>query len=180
MAAASPIFASLLVAAVTYVLYTFSQWLATTRRPPSFPPGPAPTLGLGNIAEIPRDYPFLKYGEWAKEYGPITGLKIGPINAVVLNEAPLLHDSLVKRGQYWSDRPSRYVAKNHVWPDSPYTHSVTMSWENSRKMRTGTKQYMVGAGLKELLPLHQAAAARLLYDLHRGKGNKWQKSVYQW
>ncbi|KAK7993174.1 hypothetical protein PG989_006555 [Apiospora arundinis] len=174
------VIASLLIAAATYALYTFAQWLATTRRPPNFPPGPPATLGLGNVTQIPRDYPFLKYQEWAKQYGPITGLKIGPINAVVLNEAPLVYDLIVKRGQHWSGRPSRYVAKNHVWPDSPYTHSVTMSWENSRKMRSGTKQYMLGTGLRELLPLHQAAATRLIYDLFQSKGSKWEETVYSW
>lgn len=57
---------SILVVAVGLVIHIL------TRRSPkhyNFPPGPKPLPLIGNIHQVPKTHPWLKYTEWAKQYG---------------------------------------------------------------------------------------------------------------
>ncbi|KAF7295944.1 O-methylsterigmatocystin oxidoreductase [Mycena kentingensis (nom. inval.)] len=61
-------------AAVLYVLQKLIESLKRSPRNPGrlpYPPGPRPRPVLGNVTEIPRDFPWLKYMEWGREYGPL-------------------------------------------------------------------------------------------------------------
>ena len=35
----------------------------------NFPPGPKPLPFIGNLHQVPKTHPWLKYTEWAKQYG---------------------------------------------------------------------------------------------------------------
>ena len=35
----------------------------------NFPPGPKPLPLIGNTHQVPKSHPWLKYTEWAKQYG---------------------------------------------------------------------------------------------------------------
>ena len=58
----------LVVVVVGLVIHTLK------RRSPkhyNFPPGPIPLPLIGNIHQVPKTHPWLKYTEWAKQYGMI-------------------------------------------------------------------------------------------------------------
>jgi hypothetical protein len=40
-----------------------------TRLSAALPPGPPPSPVVGNIFQLPKEHPWLKYAEWAKQYG---------------------------------------------------------------------------------------------------------------
>ena len=37
----------------------------------NLPPGPKPLPLIGNMHQVPKTHPWLKYTEWAKQYGMI-------------------------------------------------------------------------------------------------------------
>ena len=111
------------------IIYIVGAWLHSTTRPKNFPPGPRPLLGLGNWHQIPRVWHFNQLHAWAKQYGEIMGLKLGPRNVVILNDASLVHELFVKRATSFSERPPMYIAQNHMdWPqvlDADHSFSST-------------------------------------------------------
>lgn len=178
MVLSTPVLLSLAVAGCI-ALYNAVLWLLSTQRPSNYPPGPRPLLGLGNIHQIPLALPFLKYDAWAKEYGPIVGLKLGPNNMVILNDANLIYEHIVKRGQHFSARPPRYIAQEHILPDARNTYSLFMRNDYSRRLRTITKQFLVGQGLFKLAPMQKAAGTRLIYNLFKSSDD-WMEHIMQW
>jgi hypothetical protein len=48
---------------ISYVLYR------RTRLSAALPPGPPPLPIVGNVLHMPEEQPWLKYAEWAKQYG---------------------------------------------------------------------------------------------------------------
>jgi hypothetical protein len=178
MALGAPLILSLaIVGCLSF--YKAVLWLLSTRRPPNYPPGPRTLFGLGNIHQIPLSLPFLKYDSWAKEYGPIVGLKLGPENMVMLNDASLIYEHIIKRGQHFSERPPRYIAQEHILPDARNTYSLFMRNDYSRRLRTITKQFLVGAGLFKLAPMQKAAGTRLIYNLFQSSDD-WMDYIMQW
>lgn len=179
MALSTPLFLLVVIIIPLVLLYNVVLWLQSTQRPPNYPPGPRTLLGLGNIHQVPLTLPFLTYGKWAKEYGPVVGLKFGPNNVVILNDASLIYEHIVKRGAHFSDRPPRYIAQEHILPDARHTYSLFMRNDYSRRLRTITKEFLVGAGLFKLAPMQKAAGTRLIYNLSES-GDKWMDHVMQW
>ena len=47
------------------ILYVYRK----TRPSEALPPGPPPLPVVGNIFQMPKEQPWLKYAEWAKQYG---------------------------------------------------------------------------------------------------------------
>jgi len=47
------------------ILYVYRK----TRHSAALPPGPPPLPIVGNAFHMPKEQPWLKYAEWAKQYG---------------------------------------------------------------------------------------------------------------
>ena len=63
---AYPLVVSLIAAALVLILLSSRRWSRHRRR---LPPGPKPLPLLGNLLDIPKEQPWVKYKEWAKQYG---------------------------------------------------------------------------------------------------------------
>jgi len=89
---------SIIVIAVVFTLHR--------RRQPShpYPPGPKGKLLVGNIADLPKEYPWLTFSKLGKEYGPITYLNMMGQSVIVINDHKTAIDLLEKRGSIYSDR----------------------------------------------------------------------------
>ncbi len=59
-------------------------------------PGPRGRLLLGNLADVRRDMPGLLLA-MAREYGPISRLRVGPVPMLLVADPLLVHDMLTKR-----------------------------------------------------------------------------------
>ncbi|KAJ7622347.1 cytochrome P450 [Roridomyces roridus] len=78
-------------------------------REDGLPPGP-PTLPIiGNLHVFPKEYPHFKFTEWAKIYGGIYSLKIGPGTLVVVTDIAVVKELLEKRSLTTSDRPGSHI-----------------------------------------------------------------------
>jgi hypothetical protein len=167
------------VAAATLVSVIVWRLVQSNFKPANFPPGPASIPILGNLHQIPQGLPFLAFDEWAQKYGPIVGFKLGSQNAVVIHEASLVHELIVKKGSVMSSRPPRYVAQEHVIPEGKHIHPVFMRNDYAMKLRSVTKDYLIAPGLHRLAPVAKAIGMRLVYDIYKSDGN-WTDDLAQW
>ncbi|KZS90976.1 cytochrome P450 [Sistotremastrum niveocremeum HHB9708] len=76
-------------------------------------PGPKGIPILGNALQIPPKGPWIKFTEWAAQYGDIYYLNIMGRQVVVLNSAHVAHDVLHKRGTNNADRPGMALVRDH-------------------------------------------------------------------
>ncbi|KAL2169147.1 hypothetical protein VTG60DRAFT_6387 [Thermothelomyces hinnuleus] len=161
------------------LVYSLVKWLLSTRRPSQFPPGPPGAPLLGNWHQIPSLLHCFKLHEWARQYGPIMGLKLGPRNVVVLNDGSLVYELIVKKANSFSERVPMYIAQNHILPEGKHSYSLFMRNDYGGRLRTLSKQTVVGSGLNNLAPLQKAAATRLLYQLYQD-GEHWVEHLKPW
>ena len=97
------------VAAVGFAL--LSAWNALERRQAwhknkaSEPPGPALVPWVGRVHDLPIEHIWLKFAEWAKEYGPIYRTQMLGDNFLIITDEKIAEDLLVKRGKIYGDRP---------------------------------------------------------------------------
>ncbi|KAJ3900147.1 cytochrome P450 [Lentinula edodes] len=82
------------------------------RREPSLPPGPPTIPLLGNLNIFPTEYAHYKFTDWAKEYGDVYSLKIGPETVVVITSMAAVRELMEKRSGSTVDRPPNYIADN--------------------------------------------------------------------
>ncbi|OIW32566.1 cytochrome P450 [Coniochaeta ligniaria NRRL 30616] len=64
------------------------------KRHPRMPKGPPTVPLLGNAHQIPKSGLYKQFLKWAKEYGPVFSLKIGPSNVIVLCDRQAVHKLL--------------------------------------------------------------------------------------
>nr|QWT69373.1 CYP77A3 [Gynostemma pentaphyllum] len=91
---------------IAFFLSVFIFFLTKKKRL-KLPPGPPGWPIVGNLFQIARSKkPFFEYLEEQRlKYGPILTLKMGSRNMIVLSDAGLIHEALVKNGIIFSNRP---------------------------------------------------------------------------
>ncbi|KAG8164286.1 hypothetical protein KVR01_006204 [Diaporthe batatas] len=95
-------------------LYLLVHRIRQLGRPPKgLPPGPPTLPVLGNIHQLSLETGHKQMTEWAKEYGSMYTLMMGPNQPViVVSDEQKIRDLLVKRGSNFSSRPDHYMAHN--------------------------------------------------------------------
>ncbi|KAL6154820.1 hypothetical protein ACJQWK_00630 [Exserohilum turcicum] len=113
-------------------------------------PGPRLVPWIGRIHDLPIDFMWLKFNEWAETYGPIYRTKMLGDNFVIISDEKIAEEMLVKRAKLYSDRPeikslfdakSTYgsmeylplMGKNQYWArQRKFTHSYLTGATNAR------------------------------------------------
>jgi len=108
--------------------------------------------------------PNLRFTEWAKKYGGMFSLKLGPGNVVVLTDRRIIKQLLDKKASTSSNRPVSLVTQNLITEgDHMLLMDNTPRWRLMRKL--------IHQDLTESLcdrehsKLHQAESVQLLYDM---------------
>lgn len=95
-------------------------------------PGPWLLPWIGRIHDLPVQFMWIKFKEWADTYGPIYRTKMLGDNFVVISDEKIAEEILVKRAKTYSDRPQivslfdaksthgsmmylPLMGKNHYW-----------------------------------------------------------------
>ncbi|KAJ7609443.1 cytochrome P450 [Roridomyces roridus] len=131
-------------------------------RESDLPPGP-PTLPIiGNLHLFPTKSPHFKFTEWARIYGGIYSLKIGPGTVIVLTDPNAVKELLEKKSGSTSDRPAIYIVELvtrglHV--------ALARYGDTWRTLRKTAHSILTAQAAERHLPIQQAEAAQLLYDI---------------
>ncbi|EMD40089.1 hypothetical protein CERSUDRAFT_45215 [Gelatoporia subvermispora B] len=75
----------------------------------TLPPGPKGLPFIGNLFDMPLDYPWKTFAKWGEEYGDLVSVKVLGQTYVVLNSLEHTIELFEKRGAIYSDRPSLTV-----------------------------------------------------------------------
>ncbi|KAK8124281.1 uncharacterized protein PG998_000040 [Apiospora kogelbergensis] len=134
--AAGPVFAIVLL--LLYVAYLKKKEHNRNKIPPGARPLPGPKGKpplLGRIHDVPAEKTWLKFYEWAKEYGPIYQMEIfGSVHVWISSEA-VAHDLLSRRAVIYSDRPMiPNLPNNRTGGEYLALHGRNDTWKRQRKL----------------------------------------------
>ncbi|PNY24206.1 Fumitremorgin C synthase [Tolypocladium capitatum] len=138
--------------------------LSTGRRAGNLPPGP-PTLPiLGNLHQIPKKGSYLKFTEWAKQYGGLYSLKFGSGTAVVITDRRIIKELIDKKSAKYSDRPTSYISGNLMTSgDHLLVMQYGQQWRTFRKL---IHQYFMESVVeKRHVEVQNAEATQMLRDM---------------
>lgn len=68
-------------------------------------PGPALIPWVGRVHDLPIQYMWLKFKEWADIYGPIYKTEMFGAKFIIVSDEKIAEELLVKRAKIYSDRP---------------------------------------------------------------------------
>ncbi|KAH0578674.1 hypothetical protein H2248_003805 [Termitomyces sp. 'cryptogamus'] len=146
----------LLAAAVVFLL---RKWQSSSRLP--YPPGPKPSLISGNASELPTVLPWLKYAEWAKEYGDIVHVRAYNQHIVILDKLQDANVLFEKRSRIYSDRPEVTMVSLMGWDFSTSLMGYGDAWRRHRRI------FQQAFNKKEIQIIHQPVQILKVHELLR-------------
>ncbi|KZW01466.1 cytochrome P450, partial [Exidia glandulosa HHB12029] len=69
------------------------------------PPGPPPSLLLGNVSDVPTSKEAEGFAKLGAKYGPLVHLRLLHKHMIIINSLDVAEDLLERRGAIYSDRP---------------------------------------------------------------------------
>ncbi|KAG4422324.1 hypothetical protein IFR04_004476, partial [Cadophora malorum] len=127
---ALPLLPAGVVLALASLVYVF---LFVGRRGRNFPDGPPTLPVIGNLHQMPKEKPYLKFTEWAKTCGGMFSLKLGTTTAVVLTDRRIIKQLLDKKPSTPSNRPKNEVSHMIGEGDHMLLMDNTPTWRIYRK-----------------------------------------------
>ncbi|CAE6487691.1 unnamed protein product [Rhizoctonia solani] len=148
------------------VLGSTVVWLAIKtmsigKRETYLPPGPPTAPLLGNLHEFPKTEAHLKLTEWARIYGGIYSLKMGPGTAIVIT------DVAAQFLEYLFASVSCQLAGGLVYRDlvaGGMNMVLSRYTEDWRTLRRASHAILTQQACAGHLPIQRAEATQLLHD----------------
>ncbi|PBK75827.1 cytochrome P450 [Armillaria solidipes] len=128
------------------------------------PPGPKSLPFIGNLWDVPVEYPWLTYAQWAATYGDILYLDTPGNPTVVLNSAQAAADLFEKRSRNYSDRPDFTMMKLAGWENIIGFMRYSDQWRMRRRM---FHQYFQLRAVPAYYPVQVKVTSVLLQQLHK-------------
>ncbi|KAL4748420.1 hypothetical protein BDW72DRAFT_214807 [Aspergillus terricola var. indicus] len=136
--------------------------LTKGRREKGLPSGP-PTLPiLGNLHQIPVKGSYLKFTEWASQYGGLYSLKLGTGTAIVITEPRLVKEVIDRKSSKYSNRPDSFVAHTITGGSHLLVMQYGPLWRTMRKLVH--QHFMETAVEKSHIHVQNAEAVQMLRD----------------
>jgi len=132
------------------------------KREPDLPPGPPTSPLFGNLLIFPKTSAHYQLTEWAKKYGEIYSLKLGPGTAIVLTGAGPVKELMDKRSSSTVDRPPNHMADVITGGMNMVLARYTEDW---RSLRKAAHAILTPQACTNHLPIQRAEASQLLFDL---------------
>ncbi|KJA26058.1 hypothetical protein HYPSUDRAFT_64270 [Hypholoma sublateritium FD-334 SS-4] len=99
------------------------------------PPGPAGHPIVGNLFELPHNYPWLAYADWAKRYGDVTSFKVFGRAVIIVSSAKAATELFEKRSTNYSDRPRMIMSDELMEWEWNFIHMpYTDRWRRHRRL----------------------------------------------
>jgi hypothetical protein len=103
-------------------------------------PGPYLLPYIGRVHDLPINYVWIKFKEWADLYGPIYRTEMLGAKFIIISDEKIAEDLLVKRAKIYSDRP---VVRSLF--DSKSTHGsmeyLPLMGKNSKRKLLNEQDY---------------------------------------
>ncbi|XP_046391136.1 methyl farnesoate epoxidase-like [Ischnura elegans] len=156
-----------ILAAIIFCLVAAFLGLAhSTKRPPHYPPGPTclPLIGCSlHVVRLVRRLGFV-HNAWehlAREYGPFVGLKMGPINVVLVSGAQAAASVLADRR--FDARPDNFFFRMRTFGDRlGLVFSDGELWQVHRRFCLRHLRDVNGLGSRRMEGLLQREAATVV------------------
>ncbi|KAF8168214.1 cytochrome P450 [Crassisporium funariophilum] len=143
-------------------LLLFRYWTKKANKYP-LPPGPGGYPIIGNIHDVPHEYAWLTYSDWAKKYGHITYLNILGNPTIILNSAKAAIELLETRSSNYSDRPRMIMANELMGWEWDFAHmAYSDKW---RRHRRAFHQYFQPRNLASYYSIQKQVTLTLLEQL---------------
>ncbi|KAK0446303.1 cytochrome P450, partial [Armillaria borealis] len=160
------IISTLLATFLVFGVLLLYRRLSLNRR--HLPPGPKGLPLIGNLWNVPTEYPWLTYAQWAATYGDILYLDTPGNPTVVLNSAQAAADLFEKRSRNYSDRPDFTMMKLAGWGTimgfMRYSDHLISLHRMRRRM---FHQYFHLRAVPAYYPVQMKATSVLLQQLHK-------------
>ncbi|KAK0500241.1 cytochrome P450 [Armillaria luteobubalina] len=146
------------------LLSCYLFYLSRHRRRVPLPPGPPGFPLLGNLWDVPAEYPWVTYARWTVTFGDVFYLDTPGNPTVVLNSSQAAEDLLEKRSGNYSDRPDFTMIKLSGWDLGLTLMRYSDWWRMHRRM---FHQYFQSRAVPAYNPVQMKAASVLLQQLHK-------------
>ncbi|KAH9985152.1 cytochrome P450 [Russula vinacea] len=104
------------------------------RRGIPYPPGPRRLPLIGNLLDIPKEFPWLSFTRLSETHGDVLSFHVFGKVVVVLNSFKANKDLLERRGDIYSDRPVIPIINMMKWEWIVGFSRNTESWRLARKL----------------------------------------------
>ncbi|KAJ7862204.1 cytochrome P450, partial [Mycena leptocephala] len=131
-------------------------------REKGLPLGPPTVPILGNLHIFPTEFPYYKFTEWARKYGGLYSLKLGPSTAIVLTDVAAVKELMDKRSGTTADRPPLYIVDHMTGGLHMALGRYTQTWKTLRKTAT---TILTSQAAARHLPIQRAEATQPLYNI---------------
>ncbi|KAK0236123.1 cytochrome P450 [Armillaria nabsnona] len=139
-------------------------YLSRNRRRLPLPPGPKGFPLIGNLWDVPVEYPWVTYARWTATYGDVFYLDTPGNPTVVINSAQAADDLLEKRSGIYSDRPDFTMINLTGWGFNLGLMRYSDWWRMHRRM---FYQSFQPRAVLAYNPVQMKAAPVLLQQLHK-------------
>jgi cytochrome P450 len=141
-----------------YALETASMgaflWKIFGKKKYNLPPGPTPLPLIGNLHQMKyRGQLYLEYADLKKKYGDIVTHHIGPMRMVILNDAEVTRDLLLRQGNYTSNRPYIRMLEQFSGGGQDIVFAdPSIRWKIQRKLaHSALRKFASGEALENIL-----------------------------
>ncbi|KAI0326110.1 cytochrome P450 [Cubamyces sp. BRFM 1775] len=100
----------------------------------SLPPGPPGLPLFGNVFDIPKEYAWVTYRDWAAKYGDVVAVRVLGQTLVVIHSLAAATDLLDKRSAIYSDRPTSVLAEVIGWTKMFVFKEYGDGWRSERRL----------------------------------------------
>ncbi|KAF2234318.1 cytochrome P450 [Viridothelium virens] len=127
-------------------------------------PGPRGLPFIGSVHELPEQCSWLKFADWAREYGPIYQVNLGGVNHIWISTDHIARDLLAKRAAIYSDRPHipALIDDNRTSAHYLPLLSKNDAWTRQRKFAKQIMSLSEKAGFYQYPELE---SKRMLYEM---------------
>ncbi|XP_050282023.1 cytochrome P450 77A3-like [Quercus robur] len=133
----------------------------------NLPPGPPGWPVVGNLFQVANSgKPFFEYVDGLRsKYGPIFTLRMGTRTMIILNDAKLVHEALVEKGQLFATRPRENPTRN-IFSCNKFTVNAALYGPVWRSLRRNMVQNMLSSSrIKEFRQVRDTAMEKLINRL---------------
>ncbi|KAI8974876.1 cytochrome P450 [Trametes punicea] len=145
----------ILLASVVFVLAR-----KRNRRP--LPPGPPGLPLIGNALDIPKEYSWLTFRDFATKYGDVVTLRAFGSTLIILSSVEAAIELMEKRSSMYADRPPSVLSEMIGWTRNFAFRRYDDQW---RTMRRLFWQHFQPSAVQNYRPIQQREARRFLRKL---------------